>query len=375
MTKTKQRNGILARHPWLVAIGIALATLAWMLSGQSGDSPDQVTATTANPTKSLQTVQVRLQEAEPIERFVTVYGRTAPARSVELKAETRGRIVEIGARRGQQVMEGAVLARLDERDRSARLAEALATVRQREIEYEAQKPLLAEGYITDGQLALGAANLERARSELRRAQLDLEYMTIRAPFDGAVQERYVEVGDFLESGDPLARFVDNRKLIVTGSIAEQDVATIRGRTIGRARLVTGEEVEGTIRYLAPVADETTRTFTIELELDNSNGALPAGVTAELRIPGGDVLAHRVSPALLTLDDQGLLGIKLVDDSGIVDFYEADIVVSSDDGVWITGLPDQAAIISVGQGFVRDGERVAAVEESLDDSVMTAESER
>ena len=368
-------TGYIGSRPWLIAAALAAAVVLWMASGHRGDTAAPAAEQTKHAEPPLQQVQVRLQQAEPVTRQITLYGRTAPARSVELKAETRGRVTAIGAARGRQVSTGETLLRLDERDRRARLAEARATVHQREIEYEAQKPLLEQGYITEGQLAAGAANLEQARTELRRAELDLQYMTVRAPFDGAVQERYVEVGDYVDVGDPVARFVDDRTLIVTAALAEGDVVAVRGQETASARLVTGEEVEGRIRYLAPVAQEATRTFTIELELDNRDGRLPAGVTAELNVGAGSVLAHRISPAVLTLNDEGVLGLKVVDAADRVEFHPADIVKSSSDGVWIAGLPERAAIITVGQGFVRSGERVAAVSEKTGDDIRTAESAR
>ena len=368
----KRLTGYLGNRPWIIAAALGFAVVAWMASGHrpAADAPGPAPRNDQSEAP-LQQVQVRLQQAEAVHRDVTLYGRTAPARSVELKAETRGRVTAIGAERGQQVAAGEMLVRLDARDRDARQAEAKATVYQREIEYEAQKPLLEQGYITAGQLAAGAANLERARAELRRAELDLQYMTVRAPFDGAVQDRMVEVGDYLDVGDPVATFVDDRTLIVTASIAEQDVARVRDQRTAEAHLITGERAEGRIRYIAPVAQQSTRTFTIELELDNADGRLPAGVTAELHVQAGEVLAHKMSPAVLTLNDEGVLGVKIVDAADEVQFLPADIVKSSSDGVWVAGLPERASIITVGQGFVRAGERVAAVADQLDDGIRTA----
>ncbi|MBM4220826.1 MAG: efflux RND transporter periplasmic adaptor subunit, partial [Gammaproteobacteria bacterium] len=190
--------------------------------------------------------------------------------------------------------------------------------------------------------------------------LDLEYMHVRAPFDGMVQERNVEIGDYVRAGDPVATFVDNTQLIVTGSIAEQDAGFVRVGTLATAHLVTGEVVSGKIRYIAPVADEATRTFTVELELPNPAGKLPAGVTTEMRIPAGVVLAYQVSPSLLTLDSEGELGIKTVDADGRVSFHRVAIAQSGTNGVWISGLPDQANIIVVGQGYVSAGQSVKAV---------------
>jgi multidrug efflux system membrane fusion protein len=128
-----------------------------------------------------------------------------------------------------------------------------------------------------------------------------------------------------------------------------------------AVLVTGQEAKGRIRYLAPVAEEATRTFTVELEIPNPGGRLPAGVTAEMRIPGGDVQAYRVAPSLLTLDAAGDLGIKTVDATGQVAFHKVEIAHSEANGVWVTGLPETANIIVVGQGYVSAGQPVLAVD--------------
>jgi multidrug efflux system membrane fusion protein len=145
---------------------------------------------------------------------------------------------------------------------------------------------------------------------------------------------------------------------------------------GSARLATGETVEGTIRYVAPVADEATRTFTVELEVDNVKGAYRGGITAKLMIPAETLFAHKVSPSLLTLDDDGNLGIKTVNELGEVEFHPADIAMSSSDGVWIAGLPHTASIITVGQGFVNPGAMVNSVPEvEIDTAVATKAGER
>jgi multidrug efflux system membrane fusion protein len=99
-----------------------------------------------------------------------------------------------------------------------------------------------------------------------------------------------------------------------------------------------------------------------MELPNPDGRLPSGVTAELSLPVGEVMAQRVSPALLTLDDDGKLGLKVVDENGNARFVPTEIVKTAPDGVWLTGLPSDATIITVGQGFVRDGEPVEAIVE-------------
>jgi multidrug efflux system membrane fusion protein len=308
-----------------------------------------------------------------VQRTIIVNGKTAPARIVELAAETDGRVEVIGAERGSNVERGGVIARLDERDRRARLSQAEATLKQREVEYDARESLKTSSYVSEAQLQEALAALEAAKTELTRARLDLDYMTIRAPFDGALQARIVEQGDFVSRGDPVASFVDNRTIIVSASLSEFDAQYVNVADQAEAQLATGETVYGRIRYVAPVADEATRTFAVELEVDNSDGTLRAGGTAELRIPAETVLAHRISPALLTLDDAGNVGIKIVDDDGAVAFVTADIALSTDDGVWIAGLPQTATIITVGQGFVPSGAVVDAVPEGDIDTAIATQS--
>lgn len=371
--------GKLQKHrSWLLSASIAAVVIIWLLSGQFGDDDQSAVAagetadTSATPARS--SVRVRTQSAEEVERTIVVNGKTAPARIVELSAETDGRVVSIGAQRGSNVARGTPIVQLDQRDRRARLAEAEATVKQREVEYEAREKLKSESYVSEAQLQEGLALLEAARAELKRAELDLQYMTIRAPFAGALQARIVEEGDFLKVGDPVATFVDNRSIIVAANLSEFDAHYVNVGDSAEARLATGETVRGRIRYVAPVADEATRTFLVELEIDNQEGLYRAGGTAELRIPAERVLAHRVSPSLLTLDDAGNVGIKIINGEGEVEFVIADIAVSSTEGVWIAGLPDTATIITVGQGFVADGSVVNAVPEGDIDTAVAIKSE-
>jgi multidrug efflux system membrane fusion protein len=356
----------LARHrSWFYSGGIAVLIMVWLASGSLGDDETLADDAHANATgvaAPQSKVRVRTQTAEEIVRTIVVNGKTAPARSVELSAETDGRVEFIGAERGANVERGGTIARLDERDRSARLAQAQATVKQREVEYEGRLKLQSASYVSEAQLQEAIAQLEAAKTELRRAELDLEYMTVRAPFDGALQSRVVEIGDFLKMGDPIATFVDNRTIIVAASVSEFDARHVAVGESAEARLATGEQVRGRIRYVAPVADEATRTFAVELEIDNQAGQLRAGGTAELFIPAETVYAHRVSPSLLTLDDAGNVGIKIINSDGAVEFVVADIALATSSGVWLAGLPETATIITVGQGFVTSGAVVDTVPE-------------
>ena len=348
---------------WYVSGGIVLLIALWLVSGQFQTEEQEAAEPATAEAAARSAVRVRTQTAEEVMRTIVVNGKTAPARIANLAAETDGRVVHIGAERGASLERGDVILRFDERDRSARLAQAEAMVRQREVEYAARERLKSESYVSEAQLQEAVALLETAKAELMRARLDLGYMTVRAPFAGALQSRAVEIGDFVKRGDPIATYVDNRTIIVSANLSEFDARYVDVGARAEARLATGETVRGLIRYVAPVADEATRTFLVELEVDNNDGVLRTGGTAELRIPAETVLAHRISPSLLTLDDAGNVGVKIVNEVGQVDFVVADIALSTSDGVWLAGLPETATIITVGQGYVGAGALVNAVPES------------
>jgi len=356
----------LAAKPWIPALAICALVAAWMFSGTvnrdaSGEmdaAGDPGSQSLSGKDQPLQSVQVQTQQAQPIVRYINVYGRSAPARSVDVKAETNGRVVAIGIHRGQQAKKGAIIARLDLRDRRARLAQAEASVKEFETNYNALLKLQDDGYVSETDIAQVVAQLESAKTELVRAKLDLQYVTIRAPYDGALATREVEVGDFVRAGDVIATFVDNTKLIISASLAEKDAQFVAVNDKAKAKLVTGQQVMGKIRFISPVADLATRTFAVELEVPNPDGTLPAGVTAEIQISGGTVMAQRISPSLLSLETDGTIGVKTLDDRNRVIFNPVEIARSQTDGIWVTGLPETARIITVGQGYVVAGQTVA-----------------
>ena len=372
-----QKSSLTRFKSWFVSGGIVLLVALWLASGQFGAEDGEAAESVSTPVTNTATksaVRVRTQTAEEVMRTIVVNGKTAPARIVHLAAETDGRVEYIGAKRGASLDRGDLIVRLDERDRAARLAQAEATVKQREVEFAARERLKSESYVSEAQLQEAVALLETAKAELTRARLDLEYMKVRAPFAGALQSRAVEVGDFVKRGDPIATYVDNRKLIVSANLSEFDARFVQVGDRAEARLATGETVRGPIRYVAPVADEATRTFLVELEVDNAVGTLRAGGTAELQIPAEVVLAHRISPSLLTLDDAGNVGVKIVNELGQVEFIVADIALSANDGVWLAGLPETATIITVGQGYVASGALVNAVPEGDVETAVAVKGE-
>ncbi|MEM7225450.1 MAG: efflux RND transporter periplasmic adaptor subunit [Pseudomonadota bacterium] len=307
-------------------------------------------------------VRVRQQTAQNYIQEVVVRGRSEAVRRVEVEAEIPGRIVEVLVDRGAWVEEGDVLARLSVDDRQARVNEALALAKQRDLAHEAVKKLNKKGFKAAVQVAETEAALAAARAAVKKAQVALANTVLRAPFAGVVESRVVEIGDYVEPGDDVAWIVDLNPMLMVGHVSEQQMGRLAVGAQGRARLVTGSAVEGTLRFISSVADQATRTFRIELQVDNPEGRIPDGVTAEIRLPLERLAAHLVSPAILTLDDAGRLGVKTLTEEGTVGFFPVKVLETGPDGVWLDGLPATVTFITVGQEFVKIGQKVRAVEE-------------
>lgn len=352
------------RRSWIIAAAIAIAAAVWILSGQlsepeSAETTVPETAATESE-RPLAKVRVDQVSAEPMVNTLILQGRTLADRKVTVRAETTGLIDAILVPRGARVAMGTELVRIDIDDRMARLDEAKALLAQRQIEFDAAQQLNQRGYRADTQFAQARAALDAARAAVEIAELALDNLTIRTPFAGIVEERYVEVGDYVDYGDPIAMVVDLDPLRIVGQVSERYLGQIETGRVGRARLVDGREVEGVISYVGTVADGLTRTFTVELEIDNSDGRMIEGLTAELTLPIEQVAGHRVSPSVLSLSDDGDIGVKAVDQDGRVVFHPVEILGGTEESVWIGGLPETLEMIVVGQEFVQPGQRVEPV---------------
>lgn len=346
---------------------LAVAATAWVASGQFGDRaalpeaqkpPANLAALDEAPT-----VRVRPSTAQAHDVVDLLRGRTEGNRLVEIKSETDGRIVELTVDDGTAVKAGKIIARLSPGDRPARLTEAKALLAQRKVEYEADQKLSEKGFRASTQLAATGASLEAAEAAVKIAQVELAYTTIRAPFDGVIDQRLRELGDFVDRGDSIARLVELDPMLIVTQVNERNVLRLALGAPGMARLMTGVTVEGRIRHISAVADEATRTFRVELEVPNPDHAISDGMTAEIALPLSQVEAHLVSPAILTLSDSGLIGVKAVDENNRVVFHPVSIADTNSDGIWVTGLPKQIILITVGQEYVSPGEEVQSVPES------------
>lgn len=341
------------------AILIMLLLTIWMYSGLDADlaPPDSVQSPGDD---QLSRVQVRTLLAEDTARTLIVNGETRVNREVLVRAQVAGTIDQVAVSQGDQVSSGDLLAVIDEGDLPDQLLSARALERQREAELDGVRRLVERGLQTTSDRRAAEALFEDAVANRRSLERQLERTRIHAPFGGVIEERFVEQGSYVSTGGEVVRILDYSPLKIRAQVSESRIGSLALGNDAEITLVTGDRFMGRISHIGTRARPETRTFTVDIEATEAAPAV-AGVTAEIRFPLAAVRAHFVSPALLSLNEQGDLALKHLTADDRVVSSAVELVRSSTDGIWVTGLPDVARVITVGQGFVAVGQAVDAVE--------------
>ena len=358
------------KKSFFLAFLILLGVIGWLASGlidnywsdRSTEAAERTASKGNSTAELLPRVRTRLIEAQTVPERIILLGSTEAKRRVRLRAQTAAAVAEVLASRGQIVKRGDLVVRLATDDRPARLRQAAALLRQRQTEYKAASSLSKKNLRSKIALAEAEAQLNAAQASLEQIRVDIERTHIRAPFDGVVDQRMVELGDYVKIGEPVATILDLSTIIVAGDVSEHNVAKITPGISGTVVLVDKRELAGQITFVARSSNSSTRTFRVELDVPNPGYEIAEGITAKITLAVGETLSHKLSSAVLTLDDDGVIGVKAVDDDGIVEFLPVTLVADTPDGTWLGGLPRTLQVITVGHEFVRVGQKVEAVPE-------------
>ncbi len=353
-TLTFESDKASSRSRW-VAGGLAVAIIGWMGSGYILPSADPAQTSTKPAAPKPVTVAVRRLVAESVEQVFVAEGQALPDRDTMIRAETSGQIAELLVDKGAVLEAGQVIARFDTDARTSDLARATEELSRARREFDNATSLVERGVATADRVAQARADLASAEAGVSAAEQAIENTEVRAPFAGRLETLEIDTREFISTGADIGRIVDNTPLTIRIQIPQQSLSDIKTGLPADVSFITGAVATGTVTFVGTSADTETRTFLAEVEVPNEGGDVPAGISARLRIPTGSATAHFVSPAILSLDTGGTLGIKTVNDSDVVEFHEITIVRAQTDGIWVAGLPDEARIISIGQGFVNDGE--------------------
>jgi len=344
-----------------IAIGSFAFISLWMLTGVfTSDNTAEIKAPVKSEVDTLFSVQVERFHAKPITPELVIHGETAPSRHVLISSEVSGKVTAIHKREGDFVKKGQLILEIDPKGKSQQLNQAKAMVKQKTLEHKANQSLIGKGLQNETRLAASEAELEAAKAQLELLTIELAATKIRAPFSGILENRQVEVGSYLRGGDAIIEVMDFNPFIIKSFAAEKDLPLIKTGVTAFGHTQGSEPLQGKIRYVSSTANKASRTFAVELEIPNPSERQADGVTANISIPLKTTDGVFISPALLSLNENGVLGAKIVNDQQEVIFNPVELVKAEALGIWVSGLPNPVDLIVVGQSFVSAGEKVNPV---------------
>ena len=279
-----------------ISLYILLPILLWMASGLFKNNEGEA----IQETNDLFSVQTIVSNAIKYQPLIKLKATTKSEARINVKAKTSGEVVKIGATQGKYVTKDTVLC------------------------------------------SLGVVELNRTE--------------VKAPFSGYI-EQIVKPGNFLERGQVCATIIQLNPISFVAGVPEYDINKVRIDQTVNLELVTGQSINGKLTFVSKSASPDTRTFQVESQIANLDGLIKDGLTANMTIKIDKVKAHKISPSILLLNDEGKLGIRIVTKNNIAEFVEIMILEDSEEGLWITGISEKVEIIIQGQGFVEDGQEV------------------
>lgn len=360
----------LSRLPfsYVLASLLLLALVLWLALGDfesfNSQAPEREDAPDT-PTR-VETRQLESMAYTPVE---TLQGQLEANRDVALRARVEGIVEDKPVRQGQRVKTGDTLLVLDNDALPQRLQEARDNVELARAELAGAQKLRQRDLMSKPELLRLEATLSQGVAEVARLEKQRDDTRPKAAFDGLLERVSVDPGELVQPGEQWGRLIDDATLKGIGQVPQQDVASLEEGLDVTARLLNGDKLDGTLTHIASRADDATRSFYIEVTLDNPDHRRLAGSSAELSIELPSRRVHELSPALLRLDNSGQLGVRHVDRHDRVQQTAVDLISADTDAAHVAGLPDPVRLITLGAGLVEPGEKVESVpaEETSDDT--------
>ena len=329
-----------------------IALIIWFGSGLLiAPQPEESIAKTSQPTN----VQVTVFNGELYEPIVSLRATTEPYRSVNMVAQIAGEISAVLVKEGTAVKKGQAIFEISVEDRYFRLDQAKAQLNQSSIAYSGALKLKSGGFQSELAISEAKATLEIAKANLKRAQLNVGHLTVFAPFDGIIETREVEIGDYVTPGKICALIVDLDPLKVTALVNELEVSKVKLGSVASASIGGNAPLEAAVSYIAYRADPTTRSYRLEAVIKNTEKSIRAGLSARLEILAKGVKAHLIPGSSILLNDKGGMTVRIVGAGNIAQSLPVIVLGETSSGIWVSGLPGSVNIITVGQNYVIDGE--------------------
>jgi len=349
----------------LIAAGLWIGTgqFSYVGSEESKAAARETPADKAakSEASTLRTVAVINADPKPHAREIRVSGATQPDKQAVLAARASGVITKLEIEKGQNIKAGALVMELEGPDVTAAVTNAQSRLAQAKRTASVTEKLYASGNTSESKLINDRTAVAAAEAGLSQAIAAADRLKLSAPFGGFVDSVNVQKGEWLQAGTPVATILSLDPIVVHAEVSELDIGFLKVGNKAEVRLVSGQKLQGTVRFVAKEASQKTRTFPVEVALSNGERAIPAGMTAELSLYAAPVMSVIVPRSIITLSDAGDLGLRVVDKNNIAHFQAVELIDDTPAGLVLAGVPKDVRIVVSGQDLVKDGDKVLVKE--------------
>ena len=369
----------------VLALVVLVAAGGWIATGEfasvgSHEVQAETVATGVTPAAKTETAESTSTDVAPAATFRTVAGlvpvfadhsrtinlsgATQPDKRAVLAARAEGVVNSLALTKGSVIAADAVAMTLEGPETLARAKIAQINLEQRERELKVAEDLFARGNKAEIQVISDRSARDAAEAELTLARAAVDRLELKAPFTGLVDTVEVELGEWVQSGAPVATILSLDPIIVRAEVSELDIGHVDPGSKASVILVNGTKLTGEVRFVAREATAETRTFPVEIAFPNPDAGIPAGMTAQVELYAAAVATVTVPRSVITLNDQGQVGLRVVGADNLAQFIAVEIIDDTETGLIVAGVPADVRIIVAGQDLVRDGEQVIVTETAV-----------
>ena len=304
-------------------------------------------------------VEVTKLNKEIFTKVLKFSGFSEASRIVTIKSQVEGKVSSKFFQKGLFYKAGSQLVLIDPEDKIAKVKEMEALLEQRKKEFEVAEKLYKKGFRSEVKLSESRTYFEMALALYEKSQVELNNTKILVPFDSSIEESYVELGDYVKKGDNIAKIVDLDPIFITLNTTEKEIQNLSLNQKAKV-IISNNEYKGMINYISKTSDKLTRNFKIQVKIDNKENKIISGLSSEVQISLPNKKAYFIASSLISLDNQGKIGIKAVKNNKVF-FLTIDILSDVGNGFWVNSNQDvnfeDFKIISQGHEYVISGEEV------------------
>jgi membrane fusion protein (multidrug efflux system) len=313
-------------------------------------------------TKKIVPVQTMELELQSFSDFLDITGTVHARNHIEIVVEEGGILKNIQIDKGTYVTQGDVLAVLENRTLEANYKAAQASLHQAELDYTSKKVLFDKKAISENEFLTSQYNLEAVQAALELTKARYDKLSIAAPGKGLVNNRYYDLGAYVNPLTPIFELIDEEYVIIRAGVAERFLGNVR---IGTPVEIIFDaypdlEVEAEISFISRRIDPEDRTFRIEMEFKNPDLKLFPQMIANIRVRHQE-FSNRIVIPLDSLMQSEEGWFVFVENDGRAKRIDVQKVAIHEDRVLVDGLSPGQNIVTVGHQDLSDGDFIEVVE--------------